>query len=93
MFAAIGIGASKLVCCQPVAVSFWNAALASSVPVLVQSLPTWGPVLAGPLKKRMPVTKPGTSAWNLTPTSTGRASLWDGIAGSTESSQTEHGQP
>ena len=36
MSAAIAIGFEKLTCCQPVAVSVVNVAVARSVPVLVQ---------------------------------------------------------
>ena len=45
MLAVIGTGVAKLTCCQPEAVSLVKVAGASSVPVLVQRLPTWVPVL------------------------------------------------
>jgi len=42
-------GVANVTCCQPEAVSPLNVALPRSVPVPVQSLPTWVPVLAAPL--------------------------------------------
>jgi hypothetical protein len=47
--AVIATGEAKVTCCQPVAVSPVNVALASSVPVLVQRWPTCVPVFAAPL--------------------------------------------
>ena len=49
MLALIATGAGNVTCCQPEAVSPAKLALASSVPVLDQSLPTCVPVLAEPL--------------------------------------------
>jgi hypothetical protein len=47
--AAISTGAGKVTCCQPEAVSPVNVALARRVPVLLQRLPVWVPVLRLPL--------------------------------------------
>ena len=49
VLAVIATGVEKLTCCQPEAVSFVNVAVASSVPVLDQRLPTCVPVLPLPL--------------------------------------------
>ena len=45
MLAAIATGVAKLACCQPVAVSPVNVAVASRVPVRDHRLPTCVPVL------------------------------------------------
>ena len=65
----IATGVEKLTCCQPDVVSFSNVAVASSWPSLLHRLPTWVPVLAADLKKRMPVTVPAISERNFTPSS------------------------
>ena len=49
MLAVIATGVAKLTCCQPVAVSLLNVAVARSVPEAVQRWPTWVPVLPAPL--------------------------------------------
>ncbi len=49
VLAAIATGVEKLTCCQPVAVSPVKVACASSVPLALQRLPTWVPVLAADL--------------------------------------------
>jgi len=46
VLALTATGFEKLTCCQPLALSFVKVALESSVPVFVQSRPTWVPVLA-----------------------------------------------
>ena len=46
VFAVMATGFAKLTCCQPEAVSLVKVAEASSVPVLLQRLPTCVPVLA-----------------------------------------------
>ena len=42
-------GDEKFACCHPDAVSPENAIFASFVPVLDHRVPTWAPVLSGPL--------------------------------------------
>ena len=49
MLAVIATGAENVTCCQPVAVSLVNVAVASSWPVLVHRWPTWVPVFVAPL--------------------------------------------
>jgi hypothetical protein len=44
VFAVIATGLARFTCCQPEAVSFTNAAWASSVPLLVHRLATCVPV-------------------------------------------------
>jgi hypothetical protein len=45
VFAVTATGVARLTCCQPEAVSPVKVAVASFVPVLLQRLPTWVPVL------------------------------------------------
>ena len=47
--AVTGNGVEKLACCQPVAVSPVKVTVARRVPVLVQRVPVWVPVLAADL--------------------------------------------
>lgn len=75
VFAVTATAAGKLTCCQPVALSLVNVALASRCPLVVHRLPTWVPVLAVPFQNRTAVMKPSTSERNLTPSSTGLAVL------------------
>ena len=49
MFAATSTGVPNRTSCQPLAVSFVNVAVASSVPVRLQRWPTWVPVFVLPL--------------------------------------------
>ncbi len=49
VLAVIGTGFENETCCQPVAVSLLNVAVASSVPVRVHRWPTCVPVLVEPL--------------------------------------------
>ena len=46
MFALTATGFEKLTCCQPLAVSFVKVAVASCVPLFVQSRPTCVPAFA-----------------------------------------------
>jgi hypothetical protein len=54
VLAVIATGVEKLTSCHPEAVSLMKVALARSVPLLVQRLPRWVPVLVLALKNRMP---------------------------------------
>ena len=49
MLAVIATGWPNVTCCQPLAVSLVNVAVASSVPVRVHRWPTWVPVFVVPL--------------------------------------------
>src|SRR6476660_6061418 len=63
------MGVAKFTCCQPLAVSEVNVAVASSWPLGDHKLAVCVPVLAALLKKRTPVIKPLVSELNRVPTS------------------------
>src|SRR3954447_18616627 len=67
-------GAAKFTCCQPLAVSEVNVAVANSWPLGDHKLPVCVPVLAALLKNRTPAMKPLVSAVNRVPTSMAWAS-------------------
>jgi hypothetical protein len=71
VLAVIATGVEKFTCCQPVAVSPVNVAVASKVAELLQRCPMWVPVLFTPLKNRTPVMNPLIFEVNLTPNSNG----------------------
>src|SRR5690242_13168159 len=88
VFAVIATGLEKLTCCQPLAVSLVNVAVASKTPPLLHSSPICVPVSCTHLKKRTPSTTPATSLVNLMPKSTppcevmlGSATFWRLAAG------------
>src|SRR6478609_9842424 len=65
----MAMGVAKFTCCQPLAVSEVNVAVASSWPLGDHKLAVCVPVLAALLKKRTPVMEPPVSELNRVPTS------------------------
>src|SRR4051812_18313039 len=86
-------GLAKFTCCHPLALSLANVAVASFVPVAVQRVPTWVPMLPVDLKKRTPVTTPDASDLNLTPTSRAVALPESATPGDAPRPQMEQVQP
>src|SRR2546423_2370875 len=92
VFARTGIGLVRVRVCHPEAVSLVKVPLASSVPVEVHRWPTWvPPLVALPLKNRIPVTEDAVVVRNFAPTSTALASPLSGLAGPAEAGKTVHG--
>ena len=83
MLEVIATGVASSICCQPEAVSLLNVIEPSSVPALLQRLPTCVPVLAAALQKRIPAIFPATSDWNFTPNSTALSGPLSAVPGTT----------
>src|SRR5438094_497397 len=79
-------------CCQPLADSLVNVAVARRLPWTDHRLPMCVPVLVVSFQKRTPVIQPSTSDWNLTPSSTELLSLVFCVAGPALLGQIVHGQ-